>query len=170
MLKMKKKPVSWKANTMSKADRLTLIKSNLMGMLNHIMAHLKCPEALIKTINKENRLFLSLEKKKQTNKQIESNRLGQSLSTKECWVLGIRKSEHFNNAFPTKLGWKLTDDHNRWVQIARQKYSRQETFFETKIKQNTCLPKLGWKARTDDHSWLVQIVRKKNTEDNGNKS
>lgn len=61
---MKKKPVSWKANTMSKADRLTLIKSNLMGMLNHIMAHLKYPEALIKTINKENRLFLSLEKNK----------------------------------------------------------------------------------------------------------
>lgn len=74
MLKMKKKPVGWKANTMSKVDRLTLIKSNLMGTPNHIMAHFKCLKAFIKTINKENRLFLWKKKKK----QIESSRLGQS--------------------------------------------------------------------------------------------
>lgn len=48
----KQKLVGWKANTVSKAGRLTLIKSNLTGIPNHIMSCFKCPDRVTKKIIK----------------------------------------------------------------------------------------------------------------------
>lgn len=41
--RVKQKLSGWKANTLSKAGRITLIKSNLSGMPNHVMFCFKCP-------------------------------------------------------------------------------------------------------------------------------
>lgn len=51
--------------------------------------------------------------------------------------LGVRKSAHFNKACLAKLGLKvLTEDHNWWVQIVRNKYLKNEGFLNNKIRQN----------------------------------
>lgn len=58
ILKVKNKLAGWKANTLSKARSLTLVKANVAGLPNHVMSCLKCPENVIKTIEKDSRPFL----------------------------------------------------------------------------------------------------------------
>lgn len=47
----------WKKGTLSRACRLTLIKSNLSSMPNHVMCCFKCPKKLTNKIDKITRDF-----------------------------------------------------------------------------------------------------------------
>lgn len=58
ILRIQNKLAGWKANSLSRARRLTLIKSSLAGMPNHILACFKCPTKITKTIDRESRKFL----------------------------------------------------------------------------------------------------------------
>lgn len=57
MQKVKQKLAGLRAVTLSKAGRLTLIKSNLIGMPNYIMCYFKCPAKLHSELDKESRKF-----------------------------------------------------------------------------------------------------------------
>lgn len=57
LLRISKKLASWKSNTLSRAGRLTLIKTNLSGMSNHVMSCFKCPLKITKALDKESRNF-----------------------------------------------------------------------------------------------------------------
>lgn len=54
---VKQKLVGWKGKTLSKAGRLMLINSNLMGMPNHVISYFKYPDRVTTKINKECRDF-----------------------------------------------------------------------------------------------------------------
>lgn len=46
ILRMQKKLAGWKANTLSRGGKLTLIKANLTGMPNHVLSCFKCPSKI----------------------------------------------------------------------------------------------------------------------------
>lgn len=52
LLRISNKLSGWKSNTLSRADRLTLIKSNLSGMPNHVMASFKCPSKITNALDR----------------------------------------------------------------------------------------------------------------------
>lgn len=44
---------------------------------------------------------------------------------------GIRRVDHFNNAYMATLGWKVLKDENYWwVQIVKKKVYKEGWFFE----------------------------------------
>lgn len=55
--RVKQKLAGWKTKSLSKAGKLTLIKSNLLGMSNHLMFYFNCPSRVTKRLNKECRNF-----------------------------------------------------------------------------------------------------------------
>ena len=57
IMRVKQKLASWKAKTLSKAGRLTVVQSNLTGMPNHIMSYFKCPHKLTSQLNRQCRQF-----------------------------------------------------------------------------------------------------------------
>lgn len=131
-LKIKNKLAGWKANTLSKAGRITLIKANLCGMPNHMMSCFKCLAKFTKLLDKENIMFL-------LGKEGKMNPVAwDKVCQPKCnGGLGIRKSNCFNNACLAKLGWQvLTDDQNWWVQLVKQKYLHRENFMDAKVRQN----------------------------------
>lgn len=92
-LKIKNKLAGWKTKTMSRASRLTLIKSNLTGVPNHIMTCFKCPEVLVKTNNKEGDYSYG-----EKNNKLSLVAWDKVCQPKSVGRLGITKRKHLNNA------------------------------------------------------------------------
>jgi hypothetical protein len=57
LLRISNKLSGWKSSTLSWAGRLTLIKSNLSGMSNHVMSCFKCPHKLTTALDRECKKF-----------------------------------------------------------------------------------------------------------------
>lgn len=101
MLKMHKKMAGWKANTLSRGGKLTLIKANLFGIPNHVLSCFKCPKKVTTALNNQCRKFF------------RGNKSPPVVWDQACL---IRPAEWFNRAALSKLGWKiLTEPHNWWV-------------------------------------------------------
>ncbi|KAL6194501.1 hypothetical protein ACLB2K_035585 [Fragaria x ananassa] len=131
MQKLSKRLAGWKQNTLSRAGKLTLIKSNVAGMPNHVMACFKCSKKLTDEIDKQERNFLWGTDMKQAPVAWKD-----ICKLKALGGLGIRPSAFFNNAALAKLAWKIiTDKNNWWVQVITQKYLRKCSFFRAKKKQ-----------------------------------
>ncbi|KAL6194503.1 hypothetical protein ACLB2K_035587 [Fragaria x ananassa] len=131
MQKLSKRLAGWKQNTLSRAGKLTLIKSNVAGMPNHVMACFKCSKKLTDEIDKQERNFLWGTDMKQAPVAWKD-----ICKPKALGGLGIRPSAFFNNAALAKLAWKIiTDKNNWWVQVITQKYLRKCSFFQAKKKQ-----------------------------------
>uniref|UniRef100_UPI0005C8FB06 uncharacterized protein LOC105353379 n=1 Tax=Fragaria vesca subsp. vesca TaxID=101020 RepID=UPI0005C8FB06 len=112
MQKLSKRLAGWKQNTLSRAGKLTLIKSNVAGMPNHVMACFKWPKKLKDDIDKQERNFLWGTEMKQSPVAWKD-----ICKPKALGGLGIRPSTFFNNAALAKLSWKIiTDKNNWWVQ------------------------------------------------------
>lgn len=99
MVKIKGKLAGWKVNTLPRVGRVTLLKSNLSGMPNHLMSCFKCPDKLTKMLDKENMKFL-------WGKDSKMNPIAwdKVCQLKSDGGLGIGRSEVFNNACLAKLG------------------------------------------------------------------
>lgn len=57
ILEIQKKLFGWKANTLSRGDRLTLIKANLIGMLNPVLSYFNFPSKITNRLDQECRQF-----------------------------------------------------------------------------------------------------------------
>lgn len=57
ILRMQKKLAGWKASTLSRGGKLTLIKSNLISMPNHVLSCFRCPAKVTDRLDKECRNF-----------------------------------------------------------------------------------------------------------------
>ncbi|XP_024200132.1 uncharacterized protein LOC112203389 [Rosa chinensis] len=116
LLKISNKLSGWKKATLSRAGKLTLIKSNIAGMPNHVMSCFKCPPKVTKAIDKETRSFF-------WGKDCHCPPVAwnQICLPKSLDGLGIRLTTSFNKAALAKLGWKVISDHdNWWVDIVRR--------------------------------------------------
>ncbi|MDD0193490.1 hypothetical protein PSY30_23650, partial [Shigella flexneri] len=58
LLQMHKKFFGWKANTLSRAGKLVLLKANISGMPNHMLSCFKCPSNLNSEIDSACSRFL----------------------------------------------------------------------------------------------------------------
>ena len=135
--RIKQKLAGWKTNTLSKAGRLTLIKSNLFGMPNHIMSCFKCPTRVTKNLNECRDFFWGRDRK------LKPMAWKKVCTSKDHGGLGVRGVGHFNNACLATLVWKvLKDENNWWVQIVKRKHLKKDDFFSCKVKQNHSL---AWK-------------------------
>lgn len=103
--KVKGKLASWKTKYLSKAGRLTLIKSTLSSMANYQMTCIKLPSSVVNQIEGVARNFLW---------QKEENKKGMHLVAwekirKPLWAggLGVKNLLLTNKVFLTKLCWNL---------------------------------------------------------------
>lgn len=130
--RVKQKLAGWKANTLSKIGRLTLIQANLTCMPNHRMSYFKCPHKIISQLNKDCGHFFW-----GNTKNWNPVNWKNVCRPKQAGDLGIKNIEHFNRVCLAKLGWKvLFDKENWWANIVRRKNLRTDSFMETKAKQN----------------------------------
>ena len=124
LLKFQKKFAGWKKNTLSRAGRLTLIKSNISGMPNHLMSCFKCPTNMINKMEALRRNFFW------GSSSVDPIAWNDICKPKNKGGLGIRLFSCYNKAALSKLGWKiLTDPNNLWVKIIKAKYLRNSSFF-----------------------------------------
>ncbi|KAL6145048.1 hypothetical protein ACLB2K_055736 [Fragaria x ananassa] len=151
ILKISNKLAGWKKNTLSHAGRVTLIKTNLAGMPNHVMSCFNCDKRTTKAVDKESRSFLWGDSK---NPPVAWE---QVCTPKSIGGLGIRPSAYFNKAAVAKLGWKIIMDHsNWWVQIVKNKYLKNHSFFETKKKSSDSV---AWKGILDSRDLITKGMR-----------
>ena len=143
----------WKANSLSKDGRLTLIKANniTVCLINHIFSCFKCPSNLAHKLDSLSRDFF----------------WGSSKSRPVAWAdictpknlggLGIRPFLHFNQAALAKLGWKiLTQPENLWVRIMKAKYLRKSSFFDTKSRPSHSV---AWKGILSSRHIILDGLR-----------
>lgn len=69
--RVKQKLGGWKTNTLSKAGRLTLIKSHLSGMPSHVISCFKYLERITKKLNMECRDFFLGKREKTLSSWVE---------------------------------------------------------------------------------------------------
>lgn len=152
LLRISKKLAGWKSNTLSRAGKLTLIKTNLSGMPNHVMTCFKCTPKLTKNLDQENRRFF-------WGSDAKSPPIAwkEVCKPKTLGGLGVRPAKFFNNAALAKLAWKLVKDpDNWWVQIVRQKYLRDTNFFQARKKHSSST---AWKGILDSRDLLLKGLR-----------
>ncbi|KAL6183694.1 hypothetical protein ACLB2K_045105 [Fragaria x ananassa] len=90
--------------------RLTLIKTNLAGMLNHVMSVFKCNKKTTSAIDREARNFFWSSSAKTFPVAWEK-----ICSPKSVGDLGVRPTAFYNNAAIAKLAWKIITDLSNWT-------------------------------------------------------
>ncbi|CAL2236971.1 unnamed protein product [Prunus armeniaca] len=122
--RIRSKFAGWKAQTLSRAGRLTLIKASVSGIPNHTLSCFKCPKEVCKEMNSCCIRFFWGNGCKVPPIAWKDICLPQSLGG-----LGVRSATHFNKAALAKLGWIcLNDSSNWWAQIMAKKYLKKDCF------------------------------------------
>ncbi|CAL9009540.1 unnamed protein product [Prunus brigantina] len=149
--RIRSKFAGWKANTLSRAGKLTLIKSNVSGMPNHVLSCFKCPPQVIKEMNRCCRSFFW---GKEGTPPVAWKDV---CMPKDQGGLGVKMAKFFNLAALAKLGWIcITDQSNWWVKVVTQKYLIHEIFFNLKKKSNHSV---AWKSILDARQVLCKGLR-----------
>lgn len=115
------------------------------------MSCFNCDKRTTKAVDTESRSFLWGDSK---NPPVAWE---QVCTPKSIGGLGIRPSAYFNKAAVAKLGWKIIMDHsNWWVQIVKNKYLKNHSFFETKKKSSDSI---AWKGILDSRDLITKGMR-----------
>ncbi|CAL8151811.1 unnamed protein product [Prunus armeniaca] len=150
--RIRSKFASWKANTLSKAGRLTLIKASVSGIPNHTLSCFKCPREVCKELNVCCRRFFW-----GNDKKVPPVSWKDVCLPKHLGGLRVRSATLFNKAALAKLGWIcLTDTTNWWAHIMTKKYSKRDYFLFGRKKTSQSL---SWKAILDAPSVLLKGCR-----------
>ena len=129
------KLVGWKANCLSKAGRTVLIQSHPESLPAYTMQCFQLPTGVTNNIDRINREFFW--KKNNTDKGLPLIAWDRVCKPKESGGLGLRKTAAVNKAFQCKLAWKIVTNQNGiWVSIMRDKYLKQQEFFDTHSKHS----------------------------------
>ncbi|VVA28953.1 PREDICTED: ribonuclease [Prunus dulcis] len=153
--RIRSKFAGWKAQTLSRAGRLTLIKASVSGIPNHTLSCFKCPREVCKEMNVCSRRFFWGNGTKVPPVSWKDICLPKSLGG-----LGVRSTILFNKAALAKLGWiYLSEPTNWWAQIMAKKYIRKDGFLAaTKKTSHSAAWKAILDARTVLHKGLRWIV------------
>lgn len=150
--RIRSKFAGWKAQTLSRAGRLTLIKASASGVPNHTLSCFKCPKEVCKEMNACCRRFFWGNQVKVPPVAWKDICLPLNLGG-----LGVRSAALFNKAALAKLGWIcLSDPSNWWAQIVIKKYLKKEGFLGTTKKS---AHSAAWKAILEACSVLHKGIR-----------
>jgi len=113
------KLVGWK-KCMSKAGRAVLIQSHLESLPAYTMQCFQLPSAVANNIDRVNREFFW--KKNSTEKGLPLVAWDKICRPKQNGGMGLRKTAAVNQAFQSKLIWKIfTNQDSMWVRIMCKK-------------------------------------------------
>ncbi|XP_074278178.1 uncharacterized protein LOC141601774 [Silene latifolia] len=114
------KLANWKTQFLSKAGRLCLIKSTINAIPSHTMQCIRLPSSMLNDIDKTTRSFLW---SGQSSKKLHLTKWDLVTQSIALGGLGIKASRQLNNAFSTKLCWKLLLDNTSVASAAiKSKY------------------------------------------------
>lgn len=129
----------WKANFLSHAGRLVLIKSVLDSMPIYAMGTILLPKKVVKKLTAISRNFFwggSHDKR-----SMAYVAWGKITQPKGMGGLGLRSIEEMNKALVLKVIWKLASNADaQWVQLLQAKYYPRGAFWST--QRNTRCSKL----------------------------
>lgn len=121
--RIKQRLSGWNATRLSLAGRLTLVKSVTSAMALYPMQHDRLPAGVLTEIEREQRKFIWGDQEGARKRHAIS--WDQLCRPKEGGGVGIKKLKVMNDAFLSKLLWKLeTEPDNLWVQVLLGKYGR----------------------------------------------
>ena len=127
------KLVGRKAKCLSKAGRSVLIQSHLESLPAHTMQCFQLPSAVSNNIDRISREFFW--KSSTQDKGLPLVAWNKICKPKQTGGLGLRKIAAINQAFLTKLAWKVYTDHkSMWVRLMRSKYLEHRNFFSVQSK------------------------------------
>ncbi|CAL9019658.1 unnamed protein product [Prunus brigantina] len=98
--RIRSKLAGWKAHSLSRGGRLTLIKASVTGVPNHMLSCFNCHKQVCKEMNSCCRRFFWGNNTKVPPVAWKDICLPQNLGG-----LGVRSVDHFNQAALAKLGW-----------------------------------------------------------------
>jgi len=115
------KLVGWKAKCLSKAGRSVLIQSHLESLPAHTMQCFQLPSVVANNIDRISREFFW--KKHNTEKGLPLVAWNKICRLKQNGGIGLRKTAAINQAYQSKLAWKIfTNQNSMWVRLMRNKY------------------------------------------------
>ncbi|CAL1384036.1 unnamed protein product [Linum trigynum] len=153
LLKIQNKLATWKANHLSTAARITLVKSISSSMSIYPMFTERLPVSVCNNIDRINRRFVSGEEEGQT--KFHPVGWEQLTLPKDHGGVGIRPTKLANQAMLAKGAWKLaTGDSTLWVQVMRNKYGGQRQGLQ--ILRKTKGGSFAWNSFTQ----TVDLLRK----------
>ncbi|CAL8152661.1 unnamed protein product [Prunus armeniaca] len=150
--RIKGKFAGWKAQTLSRAGRLTMIKASVSGIPNHSLSCFKCPSKVSKVMNSTCRNFFW-----SNHTKIPPVSWKEVCTPNEMGGLGVRMATYCNKATLAKLGWIcLTNNSNWWAQIVRRKYLQKESCLALKKKPSQSS---AWQAILDARNVLNMGIK-----------
>ncbi|XP_074328110.1 putative mitochondrial protein AtMg00310 [Apium graveolens] len=140
--RVEKKLQTWSSQNISKAGKVTLLKSTAQSMPNFWMNLLLIPVAVCESIERKmNAYWWGTGKNRRGIKWISWDRLCEA---KEGGGLGFRKIQEFNIAMLSKQAWRLLNDANPLVtQLMKSRYYVDSEFTNANLGAN---PSYMWRS------------------------
>lgn len=121
--KIDRRLAGWKTKYLSLAGRMTLAKSTLSTLANYSMQSAKIPRNVCEEIDRKTRKFIWGGDEDRRKTHLLSWETLQK--PRQHGGIGIRSAQQANDAFLTKLGWRVLSEPNAlWSRVIRAKYCK----------------------------------------------
>ncbi|KAF4358064.1 hypothetical protein G4B88_021813 [Cannabis sativa] len=149
----------WRANLLSQAARMTLIKSVLASVPIYTMSVFLLPRKITNRIDASLRRFWWTGSSKE-GRYLSLKAWDSLCKPKACGGLGFRRARDINFSLISKLGWLLISDGNSlWTTVVNAKYCQVEGFFSTPRPSKASLVVRGiWATRDfirQNSIWII---------------
>lgn len=144
----------WSKHLLSKARKITLIKSVIQATLTYSMSTFRFPTRLCNDLDALIRKFWW--GAGNSNKFMALKAWKDICKPKDKGSLGIKRFTDINSSLLAKLGWKVaTGEETLWTRMLKAKYLKNHSFFE-------CTKKVGdspiWKGILSSRAFLKKGV------------
>ncbi|KAG9446327.1 hypothetical protein H6P81_012455 [Aristolochia fimbriata] len=155
--RLNRRLTAWKGKHLSKAGRLVLLKSSLMGIPTFLLSFLHCPKAMVRNMESVMKKFLW----RGAIEEFKFHQVGwrEVCQAKKTGGLGIRNISDFNKALLQKWCWHINEERHsprRLSPIWRNLY-KIFCSFEQKIR---ILPGKGDRTSFWDDLWIGDTTLK----------
>ncbi|XP_031120447.1 uncharacterized protein LOC116023586 [Ipomoea triloba] len=153
--KMRRKLSTWKAKSLSIANRRILVQSSLSTVPTYSMHSMALPVSTCNDINKICRNFLWGHD--ESSRKLHTVSWSEVCKPRDAGGLGLRRARDFNLAFLTKLAWQVSSNQDKlWVRALCDKYVKDGDFLQIQTSPNSSW---GWRSILKGISILLEGSR-----------